>query len=362
MEILAFQKEHDAGVRNLCRIPVSGNISIALEREPDYSIGSRVQCEEPEIYVVLEDSQVIGVFNIGFRKLWINEKPTTVRYLCDLRVAPQWQTGHVFLRILRFYKATAKDELLSAQTIVFRDNTLMHRFIEKRKSKSVDFPVPYYHKQGTLETFLLEPRKLIPEQNKYIVRRAARDDIERLQKFIDVESARIPHYPVYNLSELDSSYYHQLKIEDFVVCFRQSEIVGTSFVWNQKAYKQTRVTAYSPTYNLIRPAYNLLSKFTGRSALPKAQTILDYSTIGCILTRNRNPNIFKSMMDNILADQRYSKLHYIMCSLDERDPLNEICKSYSKKRTTYGHYFLVDFDPIDRNKKADFFYIDGARI
>lgn len=362
MEIQAYQKEYNEGVRRLCRISVSGNISIALEREPDYSIGSYVQCSEPEVYVVVENSKVIGVFNIGFRKLWINGKPTNVRYLCDLRVAPKWQTGQVFLRILRFYKALAKDELLSAQTIVFRDNILMHRFIEKRKSKSVDFPVPYYHMRGTLETFLLAPRKTKSNHNSYLVRQANPSDIENLQRFIHLESAKISHFPVYDLSVLGSSYYHQLKIEDFFICFENDKIVGTCFVWNQKSYKQTRISSYSKTYKWIRPLYNLLTSFTGRSKLPSAQSILDYSTIGCILSTGRNPDIFKSMLDQIVSDSAYSDLHYLMCSLDEQDPLNAVCKSYSKKRTTYGHYYLVNFQPQDGNKKEAYFYLEGARI
>ena len=364
ISIIPYSESHEDGIKSLCKIPVSGRISLALEREPLYFKGSQIQCEQPEVYVAHDAAvnKIWAVFNVGKRRLWINGNVEWVRYLCDLRIHPDKQGSSLLLRISKFFQEISADDKWPAQTIVFSDNERMLNMIDRRSKLNQKSKLPYYHFAGRLITHLCTFNSKLVSSGKYKVRRASSSDIPGMQAFADHENSKVNYAPYYDFSQLESYYYHGLEINDFYLAFENSTIVGICGVWDQNSFKQTRITGYDSLLSIIRPLYNLISATGFYTPLPKAGSILKYMNTHSIVIENRNPEIFQQLIATINANFKSKNYDYWMCSLSEKDPLIDVFKSI-RSRIVKGNYYFVSPDVnISKEFMPDVFSFESARI
>ena len=365
IKILPYQPEFEEGIKALCRIPVSGNISLALEREPNYYTGACVQCEKPDVYVGYDEStkSILAVMNIGVRRLWYEGRITNVRYMSDLRIHPDKQDGPLFYLLIRhFQRVTAKDEL-PAQTVVFTENHKMIRLIEKASQRKPLAKIPYYHYMGTLITYMLNFKTNERKPGGIIVRRAKTSDREIMQAFFDEESSKTNYYPYYDFAAFSEPYYKGIKTEDFFLAFNANILVGICGVWDQKLFKQTRIVGYSWKYQLIKPIYNLSSIFFGEQKLPASGTVLQYLNLHCILTLSNSADVFKELLANIQIEFEDKGYDYLMCSLSDNNPMMPVLEKIKQTKNIKGNYYCVnDGNTISINLSNKPFYLETARI
>src|SRR5258708_2456522 len=75
----------DASIRHLLREnPMPGQISISLEREPDYFADRGMPANEKQTIIAREDGRVICMGNCTVRERFVNGKPCRVGYLGGL--------------------------------------------------------------------------------------------------------------------------------------------------------------------------------------------------------------------------------------------------------------------------------------
>jgi hypothetical protein len=365
IQIVPYQKHHDKGIRELCRIPVSGNISLALERESCYLDGAQVQCEQAEIYVAYEEAidKVWAVINMGWRKLWYQNNIENVRYLSDLRIHPDKQKSTLLFSLIKKFNSQNQNKSLPAQTVVFADNSKMLQYIARLAQQKVPTSLPVYHKIGQLNTYLINFKTNAFHSKKIIIRTAKTNDIQLMQEFLNTEGPKINFFPYYDFKNLESPYFLGMSIDNFYLAFENDQLSGMCSVWNQIQFKQTKIVAYSKFYEKIKPLYNLVSHLFGNNKLPPPNTALNYGYLHSILIKNRVPYLFGSMLQYIRYDQRNNGFDYLMCSLHDNDPLSRMMEKRGYVRKIKGYYYLVnDGHPIPETFTNSFFYLEGARI
>jgi len=366
IEIIPYSPDHDAQIRILCRLPVSGKISLSLEREPNYFTGAAVQCNRPEIYVCRRrsDNLILGVFNVGFRNVYYKGREVRIRYLCDLRIHPDEQGGSLLFRMIRFVEQLKLSrDGLPAQTIVFGDNEHMLNMIKRSGKSASRQKLPTYHYAGKYITTLLGFNNARSVQRDLQIRRAEEADLPDIQKFIDAEGKKINYFPVYRLKQLKSDYYKGIDLKDYFVAIRDNRIVGICGVWDQSGFKQTRIVEYSAAYNVIRPFYNLWALVQGGSTLPPPGSILKYLNLHTILIKDRDPDIFEDLVQVILKEYRRAGYDYLLCGLDANDPLMAVYRSFKHRREIVGRYFLVNhFEEVPESVIKPWFYLEAGRI
>ncbi len=364
IEIIPYEKRFEAGIQALCRIPVSGNIALSLEREPNYFAGVQIQCEEPEVFVAFDSGTnlIWAVFNIGRRRVWYENKVVYVRYLSDLRIHPAKQKGSLLLRISSHFCKLCAQEELPAQTIVFEDNEKMLHVIEKLKQMKGSSNLPLYHFAGKLITHLFRVKSRNFDKGTYEIRRAKASDIQSMQSFFDSESSKINYSPYYDFTSLGTPYYQGLQIEDYFLAFQNGQIAGMCGVWDQISIKQTRIVSYSKLYRMMKPVYNLLAPLTGWSKLPMEGSILHTLNLHCICVSNRNPKIFQSLMWHISGVYTNAKFDSMLCSLSEEDPLIRVFDAVKCRRIKGNYYLVNDGRDIQDSLQNPLFYIESARI
>lgn len=365
IQIVPYQRKYDEDIRKLCRIPVSGNIALALEREPSYLTGARVQCEQEEVYVALdpESHKVWAAFNVGKRRLWYQKRVTEARYLCDLRIHPEKQNSSLLFSIIKKYRELSQNDSLPAQTVVFADNHRMNAFITRISKGQTSGSIPYYHHVGALNTYLLPVGSRKKEGSTFHIRKARESDIAIMQNLMDKEGSKINYFPYYDFSELHRDYYHGLSLEDHFLLFKGPELVGMAAIWDQSAFKQTRIKGYSPLFRIIRPAYNLFRGLSFRSTLPASGSVLKYGYLHGLLIKNRIPGYFEVLLEHIQGQLSEAKYDHILCSLDQRDPLHRVPEKLGFFRKIKGNYFLVNRgQDLPKDLTQPCFYLEGARI
>lgn len=357
------------GICELCKIPMAGNISLSMGRNPDYFINAGIQNQEIELFVCRQKARVIGIFSVGKRTVFYNGKPKLIRYFSDLRIHPDFQKSLLLIKMTRFLKSDIIDKNEFVYTIIFSENKVMTDMIAKVDLAGIDnepllqrASLPKYSLCGSYCSHMisLKSRRNTKKSN-LLIRRAKKIDIEAMQFFFNREAHKKQWYPSYDFSLLQDNYYHDLTISDFYLAFKEGEIVGVTGVWDQREFKQTVVNSYTRSLKLVRPFINIMAKITKGFHLPETGEILNYFTVHTILTKGNNQEIFRDIIEKIYTDNYQSEFSYFLCGLDKNDALSTIFNDFTK-RVVHGNIYSVSFDYSKNTSITPNYYFEAARI
>lgn len=197
------------------------------------------------------------------------------------------------------------------------------------------------------------------------IRRAtAAADLPVMQRYLDREGKNYQGFPGYQLSQLSKqNYYRNLTIGNFYLAIGQGELVGMASIWDQKAFKQTRITGYNRLLTVMRPLVNAFASVTGGFQLPEAGKMLSYFSLHTILIKEENPQILKALLKKISSDAAGEDFDYLLCGLRGDSRLTEACQSFKNTRLIKGNYYLVSGNHDLPAKYLSLpFYLEGARI
>ncbi len=365
-QITLAQSEDNQDICRLFRIPFAGEISLAMEREPDYFLGARIQYEQPETYVCRDRSnnRIAACFSIGKRNVFLNGRKTLLRYYSDLRIDPEYQKASLLFNICLYLKEHVVLPEGFSQTIVFADNQIMNALIDSRSHKRLRPIVPFYISYGQYitHTIAIRKRKNFKNSLHVVVRQAQKEDISIMQRFFDGEARLKQFYPCYDFSKLSKDYYYGLTPESYFLAFEKNQLVGLVGIWDQKDVKQTRVVKYSNRLKFLKPFINALSSTYGGFLLPDEETKLNAVMLHAIVIKNNSAKIFRHLCKTVYEYSQEKNYEYMICGLDEQDSLNEVFKGYMK-REVRGTCYLVSYDQNSLQKiNKGIFYLEAARI
>jgi hypothetical protein len=339
IKILPYNTSYENQVQDLYEIPVSGFISLSLQRKPHSLPGAHIQTEIPRVFIVIDDIShcVIGLVNVGSRCQIFQGKVESLPYFCDLRIAPSHQNGKVLLAIIRYINCLGLDlDRGPATTVVFSDNTRMINIIEKRAAEKIPKKIPYYTKVADIETFIFQRADFF-ENKLYDIRRATEDDIMLMQTFYDKDLTALKL--VIDFSKIgQNAYYAGQKIEDYLLCFEGEALVGILGLWDTSAIKQTVVNKYHWSLKLARVFYNsVASGLLGYPPLPKEGEVIKTTGIHSVSIKERSVTIFRLLIQQAVQ----SSLYPLIITVDVKDPFYVYLSSLKRSIRKKGNFYLV---------------------
>ena len=350
----------------LCSIPMKGNISLSFERVPNFFAGSAIQCEKTEVYVCRrkDDRHIYGVFSVGKRRVFYQNKVHYMRYFSDLRIHPNVQGTRLLYQITRYITDHNLLEDSFAQTIVFADNTLMLKLIDSLNQRAGKLSIFKYYPAGNYNSYMVKfSRFKVQNHGDVPIRKANEKDIESMNEFIKTNGSTKNFFPFYDFSHLDTPYYKGLTIDKFYLATTNEEIIGIAGVWDQKAIKQTKIHGYSKLYSSVRPLVNLSGFITGGLKLPPAGTTLNYLAIHAVIVKDNDPIILKKLLQTVSNDFAKSGYDYFLMGFDAKDQLNNVLSIFRYKRMIKGKHFLVSNKEItEAETLSALYYLETARI
>ncbi len=319
----------DAAIRRLMRRQaMPGRITVTFEREPDFSLGCALTGEDCRILVARSDQgEVIGVACRSLRSVFLNGQEQRLGYLGQLRIDERfrgrWLVSRGFSLLRELHEDTGVPAYLAA--IVGGNPEATGVLVEKRRKF-----FPEFHAVADYRTLAIDVHRPKPaiDCNAQIAS-AHPDELSDIAGFLQAYGQRRQFFPVWDEESLRSLAAYGLRPGDFRVARRDGQLVGVVALWDQSAYKQTVIQAYSGWLRAIAPLWNSGASLVGRSPLPRPGQSLRsaYAALICIV--EDDAAVFASLLREIYNLAHSRGFRYLMLGLDAREPLLPVAGCYS---------------------------------
>jgi hypothetical protein len=340
--IRAVQEKDDEGIRHLLSAPQpSALLSLGFERSPSYLQAATVSHARPDILVAehKDSSDIVAVVNLGQRPVYVNGECRDVRYAGDLRVAAAHQGGRLLVYLSRKMREILGDEGWY-QTIILNENARSRAALAQGGRAGM----PFYATQENVETFTVTGMKKQVVSAAYAVRRAEESDIPTMNRFVQRMARYYQFLPAYDFHGVQqgSPYFCGLTLADFMLVERHGELCALGAVWNQKAFKQTRVVSYQPWVRLLRPVYNLWTRLMGGLHLPTQGDLLDYRVLHSPLSVPDDTEAFSILLQALWGRCRDEGGRALSFSLAATDPRRTVLNGF-RHFSMAGTHYLASF-------------------
>jgi hypothetical protein len=309
----------DEAIRSLMRRqPMPGRIGLACEREPDFSLGCTVTGDRYEIVVAREADAIVGVACRSVRSVFINGREQRIGYLGQLRVDERFRGRWLVSRGFSLLSEIDRADPVPAYLVSIVDgNDEAAGVLVRRRRRS--FPI--FHEVSNYRTLALRlwrAKASVPGDEEIIA--ASAEHIPGLVRFLRTEGARRQLFPVWSEHALNHLAAFGLRIDDIRIARRDARIVGAIGLWDQSAYKQTVVRAYS--------GWMKAAAWLGAMVVPRIGTHLRSAYAALVCVANDDAAVFRRLLRDVYNLAIARGFEYLLLGLDARDPLLAVAREY----------------------------------
>lgn len=314
----AGPEDNAALVELAAQCPMEGDMSLCVQRRPDFFALSRLEGDPWKVGVVDGADGPIACVGVARRRVYLDGRPAYVAYVGDLKVHPEYRRHGVARMLVRWAWSVAADMVgpdgLGLGTVL-AGNTAVEKLMG-----SVAAGGPTATPLGTIRSHSISLlwRRRLPRTG-LTVRRAGPGDVAGMADLWRRVAATRQFAPVYDAASLarwiDTA--PGLCVGDYLVAHRpDGELAGFLGLWDQSGFKQMLVTGYSPRLAAVRAVLNVLAPRASR--LPAAGGELRYRSVvnPCAADAATLRALLLHACDRLRGD--YS---FFTIGLDTRDPL-----------------------------------------
>jgi len=253
-------EEDDAEIRRLLREnPMPGQISLSLEREPNFFADATAPSEINQTIVARDSGRLVCVGSCALRPRYLNGKPRMVGYLGGLRLDARsagrfsiLRRGYNFFRQLQ-QQAPADFYFTS----IAADNERARTFLERGLPG-----MPRYEFMCEFVTLMISTRAC-RQMAPNVALPGSPNELLAMLNERNSTYQFAPHWSAEDLVALSSSSHLEL-------CVLRSgrEIEACGALWDQRPFKQVVVRGYSAMLAKVRPVLNNFSRLTRQPRLP----------------------------------------------------------------------------------------------
>jgi hypothetical protein len=325
-----FATEADeAGIRQLLREnPMAGQISLSLEREPDYFTEARHTYADHQTIVARDRGRVVCVGTCSFRQRFVNGQPRRVGYLGGLRLDHTVAgRSDILRRGYRYFRELQRMQPADFYfTAIAADNQRARQFLERglpgmpRYEYLCDFvtllvPVPHGGSVAAgvppaVEGGILPPGPAFElSSGDRVATRVppggtpgstagetpAATALE-LATMFDAHNRNHQFAPCWTAEELQALRPLDLRPDDFRVVRYGGKPVACAALWDQRSFKQTVIRGYSAPLAWARPWINLAARLLRKPALPAVGSTLAHATVSHLATSANQQEVLADLI------------------------------------------------------------------
>ena len=323
----------DADLRYvLASTPMAGRMAVSFQREPSWFGGAVVDGFSRQV-VACRDLSTGRIFGFGcrsLRELYVNGMPVTVGYLSGLRVLPEYRNRGLIARGYAFFRQLHQDARTPFYlTTIAEGNELALRILTSGRAG-----LPTYHPAGRYHTIAIALRGAgfqlawnTPNRQAgslpHEIRSANHADLPAVLDFLNTIGPRRQFFPLYRREDFLASdgLLRGLELDRLLLAERSGRIVGMVGAWDQHAYRQHVVHAYTGWLRFLRPLYNVTAFLHGSAGLPAAGQPLRTLQAVLPLVVDDDPVIFAELLAALRIQCGSGPWTHLLVGLHERDPL-----------------------------------------
>jgi hypothetical protein len=326
----------DPEIRRLLRDnPMTGQITVSLEREPGYFAEAACTQLDHQTIVARQSNRLICVGSCSFRSRFVNGRGCRVGYLGGLRLDQEaagrfdvLRRGYTFFRELQ----NGNDPCFTA---IASDNQRALRFLERAAPG-----MPIYDYVGDFVTAVLPVRR----KTRAKLRRAAIErtaNVDELVAFLNEHNRRYQFAPCWTAEDLRRLRGLGLQTGNFWQIRSSDRIVACGALWDQRSFKQTVVRAYAPPLSWTRRWLNPMLGVCGCPQLPPVGTALAQGFISHLAVAEDQPDLLIELVAALNRDAAVQRLDYLMLGLSEGDPRLTTLRAHFKFREYHSRLYSV---------------------
>ena len=335
----ATAADNDALVALARMCPMRGDITMCVDRAPDFFALVRLEGERWRVGIAERDGAVVGCVVASERLAYVNGAATPTAYLGDLKVHPAHRGGFAADALVEFTREAVRgyggDDMLALVTVLQGNRAMERRAVGPRG-------LPALTRFATLDVHAIP--LLWPRAEKVAGLRvdAAREaDLDEMGALWNRVAPERQLAPVLGPTRLQAWIANApgLAIDDYLVARRaDGRIAGFLALWDQHFIKQLRVLGYSARLATVRAALNVIAPIARTPSLPAAGAVLpSLAVLHCCVPAGE-PEILRALLLRAYAARRGSGYLFLTIALDRRDPLRAALGGLLAQPTAVGAY------------------------
>ena len=311
----AAAADNDALNSLVRRCPMRADISLIVERDPDFFALSRAR-GRTSTFLAEVDGAVVGCISAWRHSAWLDGSPSEICYIGDLRIAPDQRRRGIATQLVskldKFLDTLPQVPFLLATGA---GNSAVERLTSgfgtsgeplARITSWQLFPVVPLKISAGLDIGAAEPR-----------------DEDGLVSFLDDFHRRRHCSPVFGgggLGELLAR-CPGAKLSDYLLARHRGRIVAALALWDASAVRRTRVVGMPLWLRSVCAAARAVSHITALPPFPQVGTLLCFRYIRHAAFADGHEDSLNSLVRRAVNEARARHEHFVLYTCADDDPL-----------------------------------------
>jgi hypothetical protein len=328
----------EAEIRRLLREnPMTGQVTLSLEREPHYFADVPHQAGWQQTIVTYEGERVVCVGNCSVRLRFVNGQPRRVGYLGGLRLGAKLAGRFDILRrgYEFFHQLESLDRPDCYFTSIATDNTRAIRFLERGLP---GMPV-YKFISGFVTALIPVPHRGVVQSDQSL--KVQESEACELPTFLNEHGRHHQFAPCWTADELLALEPLGLQLDDFRVVRDGSKIIAAAALWDQRSFKQVVIRGYSGPLAWGRTGINLVASLAGGPRLPAIGTTLAHGVVSHLAVPPDQPAALISLVKSLFPIAAAKGLDFLTLGFAAEDPRLATIRSRFKCREYHSRLYSV---------------------
>lgn len=283
-----------------------------------------------------DHTQIVAMFNIGWKYCFINEKSDVQRYLADIRTDPQADIDEILAVIIEYLEEYLTDDMLFQSVLLKNQSLYQANFYQRKKG------LPYAYPYDDIYCYALTDVETPEHLHHYKIQTFKSDLITDIHDFFKLMSKHYNFLPQYNFAGLlqhQHPFWQNLDFKDFYVVYQHKQIVGFYGLWDQRHLKTMQVTAYCRGLKYFRPIYNLYMALLGKMRLPEQGQALDCLMLHSVLCHPQHLDVFSTILHHASQQTHRKRVAAFCLALASNDPRLTKIEENSTYKVAAKHIF-----------------------
>jgi hypothetical protein len=329
----------DAEIRRLLREnPMSGKISVSLEREPDYFADADLPGERKQTIIARQGGRVVCVGSCCIRRRFVNGKPRDVGYLGGLRLDATVSGRFDILRggyeFFRQMQAEAPADFYF--TSIASDNERARRVLERGLPG-----MPSYEFIGEFVSALIPTPRTNTKPSAAFALPAT-----ELAEFINGENQMRQFAPCWTAKELQALEQLGLQRSDFFMLHEAGKNPSCGAIWDQRCFKQTVIRDYEPWLKCARVVLNALGQITNRPQLPATGETLSHAFACHLVAQPESEALLIRLIRRLLEMAAQRRIQLLTVGLAVNDARLNTVRRHFRCREYRSRIYIVRWPGI----------------
>ncbi|HJR65511.1 MAG TPA: hypothetical protein VJ802_03720 [Gemmatimonadaceae bacterium] len=352
---LATESDNAALVDLAAACPMEGDLSLRIDRAPDFFALNRLEGDRWKVAVVDGPAgNPVACVATAERRAWMHGRPVTMVYAGDLKVHPDFRDTRTADSLERFVTETARVAAGDSTPVLL---TVLAGNIAMERRAAGPRGLPKLHRFATLDSYAIPLlwRRAVGDAPDVRVECASSRDLDEMADLWGAIAPARQFTPVLDADGLarwiDSA--PGLEIDDYLLARdRRGRLLGFVGMWDQRALKTLRVLRYSPMLSMLRGVITVVAPFVGAAAPPDVGAPLHYASAVHLCVPPDRADVLRALILAAYDRLRGSDRIFLNVGLDAREALRSALRGLLATPTAIHAYATMprgawDGPPLD---------------